>query len=80
MDGRQKKRKPYSLKQVQTIMATAIRELEMIYLDTGNDADKRIRAINALASLSNSYSRLVETADLEARIAALETNQMRKVG
>ena len=74
-DGRQRKRKPYSLKQVRTIMATAVRELETIYLDTSNDVDQRIRAINSLASLCNSFAKLTEKEDLENRISRLENNQ-----
>lgn len=71
-DSRQRKRKPYSLQQVQIIAATAVRELETIFLDKVTDTNERIRAINSLASLINSYSRLAETADLEARIVELE--------
>ena len=71
-DSRQRKRKPYSLDQLRTIMATAIRELETIYLNARNEPDQRIRAINSLASLCNSYSKLTETADLESRITKLE--------
>lgn len=71
-DSRQRKRKPYSLQQLQVIMATAIRELETIYLNGKNESDQRIRAINSLASLCNSYTKLTETADLEERITKLE--------
>ena len=71
-DSRQRKRKPYSLQQVQIIAATAVRELETIFLDKVTDTNERIRAINSLATLINSYSRLTETADLEARIVELE--------
>jgi hypothetical protein len=79
-DSRQRKRKPYSLQQLQVIMATAIRELETIFMNDGNDLDQRIRAINSLSSLCNSYSKLTETAELEARIIALEEkNNLRKV-
>ena len=74
-DGRQKKRKPYSLQQVQTIMATAVRELESMYLNEDNSPDQRVRAINALASLTNSYARLYEATELETRIQILEGKQ-----
>ena len=53
-------------------MATAVRELEMIYLDVANSPDQRVRAINALASLTNSYARLYEANELETRIQKLE--------
>jgi len=79
-DSRQRKRKPYSLQQLQVIMATAIRELETIFLNDGNDTEQRIRAINSLSSLCNSYAKLTETAELEQRISELETrNGLKKV-
>ena len=53
-------------------MATAVRELESIYLNAANSPDQRVRAINALASLTNSYSRCYEAAELELRIQKLE--------
>ena len=71
---RRKKRKPYTLNQLQMILSTAVRELERIYLDDRTDSEKRVRAINSLASLANSYSRLTEVADLEERIKKLEEN------
>lgn len=73
-DKRKNLRKPLSLDKLRLSMSTAVRELETIYLDTNNDVDQRIRAINSLASLGNSYSRITETSDLEQRIIELEKN------
>lgn len=56
-------------------VSTAILELESIYLDVQTDNSEKIRAINALSTLGNTYARLSETADLEARILALESDE-----
>lgn len=77
-DGRKRKRKAYSLQQMKTIAATAVRELESIFLNENTDTNERIRAINSLSTLINSYSRLIETADLEERISELEIKQLEK--
>ena len=69
---RRKKRKPYTLHQLQTIMATAVRELESIYLHPDVSDEARIRAINGLAALCNSYSKLYEVTQLETRVTELE--------
>ena len=69
---KRRKRKPLTLEQIRLSMSTAIRELESIYMDTGKKADQRIRAINSLASITNSYSRITEVAELEQRITKLE--------
>ena len=64
--------KSYSLDDVRKTMTTALKELESIYLDESAEPDQKIRAINSLASLANSYARISETADLEERITQLE--------
>ena len=66
--------KSYSLDDVRKTLTSALKELESIYLDESADPDKKIRAINSLASLANSYARISETADLEERITQLEQN------
>ena len=79
MAQKRKARKPLSLDELRASMSTALRELETIYMDEGNEPDCRIRAINSLSSLANSYTRLTETHDLEQRIQALEGQKMKKV-
>ena len=71
---KRRKRTPVSLDEVRKSMSTALNELERIYFDDTNDVDQRIRAINALSSLANSYSRLTELHDFEQRISNLEQN------
>lgn len=75
MTSKRRKRKELTPKQVLKAVSTAILELESIYLDVQTDNSEKIRAINALSTLGNTYARLSETADLEARILALESNE-----
>ena len=64
--------KSYTLDDVRKTMTSAIRELEGIYLDESTEPDQRIRAINSLSSLANSYAKISEISDLEERITILE--------
>ena len=66
--------KSYSLDDVRKTLTSALKELEGIYLDEKAEPDQKIRAINSLSSLANSYARISETADLEERITQLEQN------
>ena len=68
-------RKPLTLDELRASMSTALIELERIYMDSGVDVDQRIRAINALATLANSYTRLTEVSNIEQRLVALESTQ-----
>ena len=71
-DKRKNIRKPYTLDKLRLSLSTAVRELETVYLNRDNDVDQRVRAINSLASLANSYSRLTETHELESRMNEIE--------
>lgn len=53
-------------------MSLALRELERLYTNQDLDVDKKIRAINSLSVLSNSYVKLHEAADFEDRLRLLE--------
>jgi hypothetical protein len=75
MGFKRRKRKELTPKQVLQAVSTAILELESIYLDAETDKSEKIRAINALSTLGNTFARISETADLEARILALESNE-----
>jgi hypothetical protein len=66
-------RKPLSLMDLRSSISTAVLELERIYMNTDNDTDQRIRAINSLSSIANSYAKLTEISDLEERLTALES-------
>jgi hypothetical protein len=67
-------RKPLTLDELRASMSTALMELERIYMNATNDVDQRIRAINALATLANSYARITEVSDIETRLTELEAN------
>ncbi len=77
-DKRSRKRKAYSLKQVKLIGSHALMEMERIIL-SGSDNTEKIRACNAISSLMNSYTRMVETQDIIERLEALEAKQLKKV-
>ena len=66
-------RKPLTLAELQASMSTALIELERIYMNSSLEVEQRIRAINSLATLANSYTRLAELSDIETRLAKLES-------
>ena len=68
---RRRARKPLSLDELKGSMSTALIELETLFMND-SDPDRKIRAINSLATLANSYSKLTEAVELEARISKLE--------
>lgn len=72
MAKKRRTRKPLNLDELRASMSTALLELERIYMDDANDTDSRIRAINSLATLSNSYARITEVSDIEQRLSELE--------
>lgn len=71
-DKRKRKRKPYTLRQVQLIGSHALAEVERILLDPASSTHDKLRAAAVISSLHNAYAKLAETADLEQRIEALE--------
>ena len=77
-DRRSRKRKAYTIKQVQLIGSHALQEMERILLSDADNPEK-IRAANAISTLMNSYRSLVETSEILERIQALEERQLRKV-
>jgi hypothetical protein len=77
-DKRSRKRKAYTIEQVQLIGSHALQEMERILL-SDSDNNEKIRASNAISTLINSYRRLVETSDIIDRLEALESKQLRKV-
>lgn len=78
-DKRSRKRKAYTIKQVELIGSHALQEMERILLSDKADNNEKIRSANAISTLINSYRRLVETSEIVERIEALENNKMRKV-
>ena len=78
-DKRARKRKAYSVNQVQLIGSHALQEMERILLSDADNGEK-IRAANSISTLINSYRRLVETTEIVERIEALENRQLKKLG
>jgi hypothetical protein len=69
---RKRRRKPGDLIQLRAVLWQTIIEVEAL-LDTRPPSnDLVLRSAHALAQLAGSYTRLVETVDLEQRIQALE--------
>jgi len=78
---RNRPRKPLELSTLKLRLTAAIGEMERIIM-TDEPDQKKIQAANTMAGLINRYSKLLEVADLEERITALEENQnnnMRRV-
>lgn len=67
-----RKRKAYTLKEVQLISSNALQELERIILSEKSEDTDLIRAVNSLATMVNSYTRLAEVVDIEKRIQEIE--------
>jgi len=65
--------KPLNLHEVLKILTTAIREAERLLLEADDgDHDLTLRAIHALGQVAGQYCKLLETGELEARLAELE--------
>lgn len=73
-DKRKRKRKPYTLKQVMLVASQGIYTCENLILSPDTSTADRLRAINALSALMNSFTRTHEVHELEERIAELENN------
>ena len=73
-DRRKRKRKSYSLKQVQRIGSHALMVCEGILLSPDSTPGQQLQACNSVSALLNSYARLYEASSLEERIRQLEAN------
>ena len=71
-DKRLRKRKPYTLQQVQTIGSHALMTCENILLSPNTTDGQKLQAANSISALLNSYARLYESTELELRIQKLE--------
>jgi len=67
-----RKRKAYTLKEVQLISSNALQELERIILSEKSEDADLIRAVNSLSTMINSYTRLTEAAEFDKRIQQIE--------
>lgn len=70
--ARKRHRKPGDLTQLRAVLWRTILEVEALLDMRPPSNELVIKSAHALAQLAGSYTRLVETADLEARLQALE--------
>jgi hypothetical protein len=70
--ARKRHRKPGDLTQLRAVLWRTILEVEALLDARPPSNELVIKSAHALAQLAGSYTRLVETADLEARLQALE--------
>jgi hypothetical protein len=71
--ARKRYRKPGDLTQLRAVLWRTILEVEALLDARPPSNELVIKSAHALAQLAGSYTKLVETADLETRLAALET-------
>jgi len=70
--ARKRHRKPGDLTQLRAVLWKTILEVEGLLEARPPASDLVLRSAHALAQLAGAYTKLVETAELEGRIAALE--------
>lgn len=71
-DRRTRKRKPYTIKQVELIGSHALQSCERILLSKSSTTDEIIKASNSISGLMNTFRRLKETGEIVERIETLE--------
>jgi hypothetical protein len=71
--ARKRYRKPGDLTHLRAVLWRTILEVEALLDARPPSNELVIKSAHALAQLAGSYTKLVETADLEARLQALET-------
>jgi hypothetical protein len=70
--ARKRRAKPGDLTQLRLVLWQTILEVESLLDSRPPSHELVLRSAHALAQLAGTYTRLVETADLEKRLAALE--------
>jgi hypothetical protein len=71
--ARRRYRKPGDLTQLRAVLWRTILAVEALLDACPPSSELVIKSAHALAQLAGSYTKVVETADLEARLQALET-------
>lgn len=71
-------RKAGSIADVRRKMWQAIICAEAVLFNDGSDAATLLRAVHAITQASTAYARIIETGELEARLAALEAEYATK--
>lgn len=67
-----RRRKAGNLAQLRAVLWGVLLEVERIAQDPYAERAEKLKAASALATLAGSYTRAVETGDLEKRLQALE--------
>lgn len=71
-DKRKRIRKPGTIGTLRKKIWQSILTAEELLLSDDVDIDQRIRAIHAITQAGNTYNRILETSELEARLNELE--------
>jgi hypothetical protein len=69
---RRRRAKPGSLEQLTAVLWRCVLEVEALLHEDECPPDRVLKASHALAQVAGVYTKVVETAELEGRIAALE--------
>jgi len=69
---RKRRHKPGDLAQLRRVLWEVILEVEALLDEPQRSTEVVLKSAHALAQLAGAYTRLVETADLETRLAMLE--------
>jgi hypothetical protein len=78
--ARKRRHKPGDLTQLRRVLWEVILEVEALLDEPQRSTEVVLKSAHALAQLAGAYTRLVETADLEARLQALESAMQAGVG
>jgi hypothetical protein len=68
-----RRHQPGDLMQLRRVLWEVILEVEALLDEPRRSTEVVLKSAHALAQLAGAYTRLVETVDLETRLAALET-------
>jgi hypothetical protein len=72
--AKKRRGKPGNLTATQAVLWRAIQAAETILTDAMDEADRQLRAVHAISQACGQYAKLLEVGELEARLAALETD------
>jgi hypothetical protein len=74
MMARKRRHKPGDLTQLRRVLWEVILEVEALLDEPQRSTEVVLKSAHALAQLAGAYTKLVETADLEQRLAKLEAS------
>jgi hypothetical protein len=74
---RRRRAKPGTLEQLTAVLWRTVLEIEALLNEDECPPDRVLRSAHALAQLAGAYRAVIETADFEARLSALEHSMER---